>query len=146
MMHMTKIMTAIMAFAALAIAAGCSTMETAGNSLTAQVAVQQATLRVAQDDPARAERIQEIVAEVRPYIEQDTATVALIDGYVRAQVPWASLSTADAQLLLVLLDELRNRLEARIGEGMLDPRGRASILRVLDWVHDAAGLVVVRAA
>jgi hypothetical protein len=43
----------------------------------------------------------------------------------------------------MLLDELRLRLDERIGDGLLDPDDKVVIATVLRWVYDAAALAVL---
>lgn len=120
--------------------AACSSL-TVPHTFTAQLLVQQSTLRVIQDDPARAERVLEITTSIRPDIETDSVELGLLDATVREQINWERLSIADAMLLDSLLVEARAQLEMRFGTGLLDPEARESVARVLDWVDNAAELV-----
>jgi hypothetical protein len=123
---------------------GCATIEQ--SPMTAKLTVQQATLRVIGEDVERAERVIVLTGQISEYVEYEEITVELIDSYLRAQIDWQKLSLADGQLLVMLLDELRLRLDERIGGGVLDPKDKVVINTVLDWVADAAALVVLMRA
>ena len=131
---------AVMGFFMVVVMSACTKL-TVPDTFKAQLLVQQSTLRVIQDDPARAERVLEITAQIRPDIEADTVALGLLDEAVREQINWERLTIADAMLLDSLLIEARNQLELRFGTGLLDPEARESIARVLDWVDNAAELV-----
>ena len=125
--------------------AGCSLLQTAEDSpLVAKLTVQQATLRVIDEDVERAERVLELAGQARSMVQVDEATVDFVDGFIRAQIDWGRLTLADAQLLIMLLDELRDRLAERMGEGLLSPEDRVSINRVIDWIEESASLVVLQ--
>jgi len=139
---MKKILAVLFAFALPFLFAGCANLQVSDNFQT-KLAVQQGTLRVIQDDPGRAYRVQEIVADVRPHLESDHVTLGLLDAYARDQIRWEKLSIADAQLLTMVLDEAKLQLEARFGAGLLDPETRQSVALFLDWIEDSATLVIL---
>ena len=118
---------------------GCVTIP---DTFSAKFAVQQGTLRALDEDPEKAARALEILEKVRPAVAEETVTVGVIDQYVRDQISWENLSMADAQLLIVLLDRMKEELEVRIGSGVLNPDQRESMERVMDWIQEAAELVV----
>ncbi len=135
---MKKLAAVLFAFA-FPFLSGCAVLETIENSPTAsKLAVQQATLRVVGEDIEKAERAIFLVDDVRTMVMLDAVTIGLLDESIRFQIDWRSMSLADAQLLAMLLDELRDRLEVRIGQGVLNPEDKASINTVLDWIEDAA--------
>lgn len=134
----------IIALIAAAFLSGCAVLQTVEESPTvAKLTVQQATLRVIGEDTDRAERVVFLTEEIGRYVEQEKITVELIDSYLRSQIDWQKLSLADAQLLVMLLDELRLRLDERIGGGVLDPNDKVVIQTVLAWVADSASLVIL---
>lgn len=135
---MKKLAAVLFAFA-FPFLSGCAVLETVENSPTvSKLAVQQATLRVVGEDIEKAERAIFLVDDVRTMVMLDAVTIGLLDESIRFQIDWRSMSLADAQLLAMLLDELRDRLEVRIGQGVLNPEDKASINTVLDWIEDAA--------
>jgi hypothetical protein len=135
---------AVLLVLAVATLEGCAVIEQ--SPMTAKLTVQQATLRVIGEDVERAERVIALTGQISGYVEYEEITVELIDSYLRSQIDWPKLSLADAQLLVMLLDELRLRLDARIGDGVLDPNDKVVIQTVLDWVADAASLVILMRA
>lgn len=140
---MKKIAAAVFAFM-FPFLTGCAVLETVENSPTvSKLAVQQATLRVVGEDIEKAERAIFLVDDVRTMVMLDAVTIGLLDESIRLQIDWRSMPLADAQLLAMLLDELRDRLEVRIGQGVLNPEDKASINTVLDWIEDAAKMAYV---
>jgi hypothetical protein len=136
-------MKAIAAVALFLFLTGCAVLETVEqNPMVAQLTVQQATLRVIDEDPDKAMRALEITRDVREMISVDSVTVALLDDFIRVQIDWSKLSLADAQLLMMLLEQLKVELAKRMGEGVLSPEQKVSIDRVIDWVEDSAKLVI----
>ena len=137
-----RIFIALFAFA-FPFLSGCALLDRVEESpFVAKLTVQQATLRVIDEDPEKAVRVLEISGEVRQMIEVDLVTVALLDEFIRVQVNWEKLSIADAQLLLLLLDELKVQLAERMGEGLLTPDQKVSLNKVVDWVEESALLVI----
>jgi len=138
-------MRAIAATVLFLLLAGCAALETVEKSpMVAQLTVQQATLRVIDTDPDKADRVLEIAEQTRGMIEVDEVTVGLLDQFLRAQIKWEKLTLADEQLLVMLLDQLRDRLAERMGDGLLSPEDRISIKRVIGWVEDSAKLAQAR--
>lgn len=139
---MRKLAAVLFAFA-FPFLAGCAVLQTVEDSpMVAKLTVQQATLRVIDEDPAKAMRALEITQNVREMISVDSVTVALLDDFIRVQIDWSRLDLADAQLLMMLLEELEVRLAQRMGDGLLSPEQKVSIDRVIDWVEDSAKLVI----
>lgn len=140
---MKKLLVVLFAFAFPFLTA-CTVLETVeDNPLAAQLVVQQSTLRVIDEDPDKAQRVAAVVEEVRIYVEDEFATLGLIEQAVRAQIEWDRLTLADQILIDAVLSEARTELERRFGAGLLDPNSRASVMTVLDWVEQSARLVVL---
>ena len=139
---MKKSLALLFAFA-FPFLAGCALLQSVDeHQFAAKLTVQQAALRVIDEDPEKALRVLEISGQVRGMVAVDDATVDLLDQFIRAQVDWAKLDIADAQLLMMLLDELRTQLAERMGDGLLSPEQKVSISRVIDWVEESAMLVI----
>ena len=133
----------VLAALAVLLVSGCSVLQTVEDSpLAAQLVVQQAALRVIDEDTVRAQRVVEIVVETRPYVDEGSITLAMLDQAVRAQIEWERLALADRLLLEAVLDQARADMELRFGAGVLDPEARASVVRVFDWIEDAATMVI----
>ena len=139
---MKKLAAVLFAFA-FPFLSGCALLQSVDeHRFAAKLTVQQAALRVIDEDPEKALRVLEISGQVREMIAVDSVTVALLDDFIRVQIDWSKLSLADAQLLMMLLDELRTRLAERMGDGLLSPEQKVSISRVIDWVDESAMLVI----
>ncbi len=109
---------------------------------SAKLAVQFATLKVLSNQPERAERVRELVAEGKEYIESDTSvTVAFLADQARARINWGSLDLADQLLIGAVLDEAEAELRKRIGEGLLSEDQRLQLAMVLDWIDTAALMI-----
>lgn len=132
---------------ALAIGAGCTTLQNIGQAveespMTAQLVTNQLTLRIiaAGDDPvARATKFRDVVSKIRLATSGDQRyTLADIDTIARQQIPWQSLSLADQELLDQALTYARNTLTNLIGEGLVDGTERHTIDTLLTWIDNAA--------
>lgn len=122
--------------------AGCALLQSVEDSpMMAKLTVQQATLRVINDDPDKAVRVLEITRDVREMMTVDSVTLAVLDEFIEFQIRWEKLSTADEQLLRMLLQEMQDRLAEKFGQGLLTPEDKVSISKVIDWIEDAAQLV-----
>lgn len=118
--------------------AGCSVLQSLEPD-TKQLAVQYATLKAVDGDPAKAARVVDLVREGRQYVTADASVsvAALYDG-VRDRINWQSLDPADRILIEAILTRARDRLQDEIGVGLLDPDQRLQVLTVLDWIEAAA--------
>lgn len=134
---MTRLLQPLLAaFLCLSLIA-CATLSE--RESTARLAVQYATLKVIGSDTDRADRVRELVAEGKQYIDTDTSvTVAFLAEQARARINWGSLDLADQLLIGAVLDEAQHELEKRIGEGLLGDEQRLQLMRVLDWIDTAA--------
>lgn len=128
---------------AMTIVQGCAVLDQVeGSPLTAQVVTSQLTLRfavAAEDAEARAQAIRDVVAMVRSQVDGDQAfTLAQLDTAVRLAINWQRLTTADQELLNYALVLARETLADLIGDGLLDPRGKATLGTLLTWIDNAA--------
>jgi len=121
---------------------GCATLDRVPESTVAKLTVQQAALRVIDEDVERALRVLELTETMAVYVQQEFVTVELIDGYLRSQINWQKLSLADAQLLILLLDQLRYELDLRIELEMLGAEDKVVVQTVIRWIADAAALTI----
>lgn len=110
----------------------------------ARAVIQYAVTRYLGEDPHRAQEARRIIVEVRP-LAQGASTLEALAQAVEARIPWQRLDLADAVLLAELLTVLRDELESRIGDGLLDPARVERIENVIDWIDAAARRVEARA-
>lgn len=128
---------------AVALAPGCAILEgegSAGEEFAVRSAIQLATVKVIDGDPERAERVQKIAGEARALVSDDhEAALERIEAEVRDEIQWNRLSPTEEQVASDLIELVRAELEARIGEGVLQPDDRVAVRTVLDWIIEAAG-------
>lgn len=131
----------IIAFVAVSMFSGCSTLERAidENPATTKAAVYVGTLKYIGENSDKALRVENTASEILSGLSGGT-TIDQLDGRLRALIQWDRLDMADAILLHALLTELRSTMMATIGEGLLSPDDAVRIERVARWVIDAARL------
>jgi hypothetical protein len=139
---MLPIRLAVAVLALLAMA-GCSTLEKIeSGSMTSQIVTSQITLRfiAGSDDPAqRAVSVRDVVKKVRGQVSSDKSfTLADLDEAVRAEIDWQALSAADQELLNFGLSKANAAIAELIGDGVIDPAGRATVATLLTWIDQAA--------
>ncbi|BET67170.1 hypothetical protein ASA1KI_20880 [Opitutales bacterium ASA1] len=118
---------------------GCSTVSE--RPAVAQLAVQYATLKVIENNPAHAARVAEIAAFVRESAGNQTApSVALLETAVRAQIDWSRLDAADTLLVDSLVSLVAAELSARLGDGPLAPEHVLVVAQVAGWIERAAAI------
>ena len=124
--------------AAVLLLAGCKSPNSL-QPIAEQLAIQYATLKVLENNPDYSPRIVEITRHVREVASGDaSATVEVIDGLIRSQINWAKLAPSDAMIVNTLLLAIRSELEARIGNGILDPEALLTVAQVATWIEQAA--------
>lgn len=135
------------AFMAVFFVAGCAVLEWgAQHADTARLAVKAGTLRAIEAAPVdeRSERAQAIVriAETATgHVQSDAeTTIAAVESRVREEIDWKSLEVSEQLLVDALVTAIRERLEERVGDGLLSEEDRLRIRSVLDWVIEAAAL------
>lgn len=129
--------TLLVTLIALLALSGCAWLEE--SPTTARAAVQYSTLKYIGSEPDRGQRVERTASEIRGYLSGES-TVAALDSRLRSMIDWQPLDIADRILLAALLDELRDTMLTRIGDGRLSPDDTVRIERVIDWVVDAARL------
>lgn len=133
---MAKVIAAL-AFG-LMLVSGCALLS-GEQTARERLAVQYATLKVIDGDPARAARVQALVAEARQYLTGGAeVTIARLDAEARARIDWQRLEAADRLLLEAVLLEARQQLTERLGAGVLDEGQRVALDAVLGWIEGAA--------
>lgn len=134
---MRKILTA--ALAAFILSACASLTE--GNT-DAKLITQYAVIKVAQGDPEKAARIEEIATEVKRYASGEAfLTVDLLIAAIRDQVRFDRLDAADTLLVNALLDKLRAELVDRFGEEPLPEDLQLAVDVVSGWVIQASRMI-----
>ncbi len=119
---------------------GCAFVEESPGS--AYIATTYATLKVIDDDPEKAQRVEEIALEVLRVADDDPeATIDRLIETARGHIRWDRLDNADTLLVNALLIELAERLKERFGEGIIPEDARLTVQTLAGWVIDAASTV-----
>ena len=139
---MLPIKSAIAVLVLLAMAA-CSTLEKIESSpMASQLITNQITLRfiAGSDDPVeRAAQVRDVVEKVRGQVSADKSfTLADLNDAVRAEIDWQALGSADQELLNFGLAKANAAIAELIGDGVIDPAGRATVDTLLTWIDQAA--------
>lgn len=126
--------------AALAVLCACSFLQEGNRD--AKLVTQYAVLKVAENDPAKARRIEEIALDVQRYAnDAANLTVDSLIVAIRAQIRWDLLDMADTLLVNALLERLRDELIAYLGPETLPEDVQLAATTVATWVIEAAQLV-----
>jgi hypothetical protein len=110
---------------------------------TTRLAVQYAAVKFVRsdDDPAaKAAKVRAVIEEVRAAAKGESSTVAALKVFVAAKLP-ADMLPEDRLLANALIDAVSAELEARVGDGVLDPEKLVKVDVVLGWVSEATLLV-----
>ena len=117
---------------------GCSLLEVVAEDQN-QLALQYATLKVLERDDVSKERVLELVGKAKTYVNDgDSITVTALVSEARKKLYASSLSPADQMLIEAILARAQERIEARLGDGVLDPDHRVQLMTVLSWIESAA--------
>lgn len=120
---------------------GCASLSTSdGQKAAARIGVQYATLKVINGKADRADKVIEIVDSVISFANGETVPIDVLEEQVRTLIPWDKLDDADKQLVELLILQVRSELDARVGDGLVDPEKVAAAVEVLTWVRDAAAI------
>lgn len=137
---MKKLFQAAAIAAVLSLLGACAALQE-GNA-DAKLITQYAVIKVAENDPAKADRIEQIALEVQKYAGDEVQlTVDALIVAIRAQIHWDQLGTGDTLLVNALLDRLRTELTARLGPDVLPEDLRLAVDTVTAWVIEACELV-----
>ena len=119
---------------------GCSVLSTVAEDQN-QLAVQYATLKVLERNDVSNERVLELVAKAKTYVEtsENVAVAALVDE-ARVRLIASSISPADQLLIEVILSRAQERIEAKLGDGILAEEQRVQLFTVLTWIEEAASI------
>ncbi len=125
---------------AVFVLAGCAWLSEGNTDV--KLVTQYAVLKVAENDPAKAQRIEEIALEVQRYATGEALlTVDALIVAIRAEIRWDRLDAADALLVNALLDRLRTELVERLGADVLPEDLRLAVDVLCEWIVEAARLV-----
>jgi len=119
---------------------GCSVLSTLAEDQN-QLAVQYATLKVLERNDVSNERVLELVAKAEVYLQEgDNVAVSSLVDAARERLDASLLSPADQMLIEVILSRAQERIEAKLGDGILASEQRLQLLTVLNWIEEAASI------
>jgi hypothetical protein len=132
----------IVALSALSAVNGCATYR--NHSAVVNLVVSQAALRyIEQAEPAkrleRAHKVAEVVERVSSVVKDESVTVADLASVALAALP-ETLSPADRQLALALIQIAAQELTNRVGTTAIDAETVTSVRSVLDSIRNAADI------
>jgi type IV pilus biogenesis protein CpaD/CtpE len=114
---------------------GCSSTPTARDEAIIGIAVQYATAKYIEQKPGSAENIVRVAEGVKALVGGDaTATLITLQEYVGSELDKLSLSPADRVLANALVQLIVAELQAKVGEGLLEPDQRVRVASILDLV------------
>jgi ABC-type xylose transport system substrate-binding protein len=125
------------------ILSACAVMEQVEkNPLTSELITNQLTLRfiAADDDPVeRSLKIQQVVTKLQTRVDGEVEfTLVEFEQMVRQEIDWQSISPADQELLNFAFTKARQVISDLIGEGVVEPDERYTLVTLLTWVNNAA--------
>lgn len=129
---------------ALSAFTGCATLR--DHSATVNLVISQAVLRYIDEAPpalrnTRAAEVLKVVSQIEKLTDGDEITVTELAAVAASYVP-DSLSVADRQLALGVINIASQELRKRIGEGVLKPDQLSSVRDMLQAIRDAANIYI----
>lgn len=122
---------------------GCASFSTdQGKQVAARIGVQYATLKVIDGDTDRATLVVSVADRAIALAEGEPVSTSVLEEQIRAAIPWDKLDDADKLLVELLILQVRNELDIRVADGLVDPERAAAAVEVLQWVRDAAALAI----
>lgn len=119
----------------------CASLSTdRGQQAAARIGVQYATLKVIDGDADRATSVVEVVDRAIALAEGEPVSLDDLEAQIRDAIPWNKLDDADTLLAELLILQIREELDVRVVDGLVDPERAAAAVEVLRWVRDAASL------
>lgn len=118
--------------------AGCSLWQ-ASETSRQRMAVQYAVLKITDGEEARAERVREVVTDLREGIaDAQKVTVSDLMNQVRDVVRWDRLDMADQVLIREILNTAEQRLKDELGTDPILGERRLKLHTLFDWIEQAA--------
>lgn len=112
------------------------------NEILIQGTVQYASLKYIDGESDKAVKLKERVSDIRKkidVIEKHTTVVRLVE-LANEQIPWEEMKPEDVVAVRTLMAVIENQIDYDIETGYLDPKQISSVVKILDWVEEAADL------
>lgn len=139
---MTRILTAMLALCAVLALPACQTTPSNQNALAAaKIATQYATAKyIARVPPAeqaaKAVRVRAVVTAVESLATGESVSLAVLEQAIRRQLP-EDLKPEDLVAINGLIGLVMAELQARVGDGLLNPDQRLQVSEVASWIVEA---------
>jgi anthranilate phosphoribosyltransferase len=118
---------------------GCSSNPTAREEALIGITVQYATAKYIEERPQSRETIVSVATAAKAIVGGDaTATLLTLHECVSGELDKAGLSAADRVLANALVSLIVAELQAKVGEGLIEPDQRIRVANILDLVIAAA--------
>jgi membrane peptidoglycan carboxypeptidase len=109
------------------------------STLTEQLVIQYAVLKVVGDNPEKAQRVSKVAHDAKTFLNGDGVTLAALQAAVHDKIDWTKLDAADTLLVNALLAEVDRQLQINLGAGVLNPEALVQVNAVLDWIIAVTG-------
>lgn len=111
------------------------------NTLIAKTAVQYGTLKFIDGDIEKSESVIQFVNSSRNFLDlNSTSRVDEIANFMKDQIKWDDLSTANARLINTLFDTVQKYINRKVEDEDLSADALLTIYQVLDWIEEATAL------
>jgi uncharacterized lipoprotein YajG len=118
---------------------GCSSNPSAREEALIGLTVQYATAKYIEERPQSRETIVSVATAAKAIVGGDaTATLLTLQEFVSGELDKAGLSAADRVLANALVSLIVAELQAKVGEGLIEPDQRIRVANILDLVIAAA--------
>lgn len=118
---------------------GCwATIATVASNPVFQTTVQYGVMKYLGKNPDKVSPAERIVDSLIKYTEQETElSIKDLELLVAEAIPWDKLDQADKLLLFNLLITIRDLVQERVGDGLLDSEDKVQVLQFLHWIKQA---------
>jgi len=119
---------------------GCSSNPSARDETLVGIAVQYATAKIVEQSsrPNTRDTIVRIATDLKALASGEAVTLLALEEVVGGELNKLSLSPADRVLADALVSLVVAELQAKVGDGLLEPDQRVKVERILDLIISAA--------
>jgi type IV pilus biogenesis protein CpaD/CtpE len=118
---------------------GCSSNPSARDEAIVGITVQYATAKYIERKPSSRKSIIYVAEAAKAVVGGDaTVTLLTLQEFVSGELDKAGLSAADRVLANALVSLIVAELQAKVGEGLIEPDQRVRVAKILDLVIAAA--------
>lgn len=104
-----------------------------------ELAVKYATFKIIGGKAERALKIVKWVNDAKGYINSDEEVkISYLDTALRKRIPWDKFDPEEALMIDAIIMEVKQKLLADLGGGVLTVEQEIKLFKVLDWVEATA--------